>query len=84
MGVWRWFSHARRLLEKERFISYPNNPPMQRQVPRLNRVPHGIWQPGVYFLLLQISLALGWKFGAGMEVWRWDGSLALDWSLALE
>ena len=27
----------------------------------------GVWQPGVYFLLLQISLALGWKFGAELE-----------------
>ena len=97
-GVWRWsgslaldwefgagvkslalgsaFYHALHLPNHEPSISYPTHSPMQPQVPIpiLRMVSGG----------LRCKYFAGYKFGGGIEVWRWDGSLALSWSLALE
>ena len=66
------FYHALHLPNHEPSISYPTHSPMQPQVP----IPILIGMGTEWFLALgvnfslDLSLALGWKFGAGMEVWR--------------
>ena len=74
------FYHALHLPNHEPSISYPTHSPMQPQVP----IPIQDWNGYRMVSGLGCKFFAGSKFGAGIEVWRWDGSLALSWSLALE